>query len=78
MLRPASAKGVLFSINFIMKKKFLSSILGLSAFMGMFFINVPESKAETCRFVRETENPLFAVYNCGGTEITVMRPTTIQ
>jgi len=60
-----------------MTKKMNKTILKLSvavfAVVGMFFMDIPEAQAAQCTFVRETENPLFAIYDCEGLEITVMK-----
>jgi hypothetical protein len=60
-----------------MKKLILKSSVAVFAMVGMFFIDIPKADAAQCVFVRETENPLFAIYNCEGIEITVMKGAEI-
>jgi hypothetical protein len=60
-----------------MKKVILKSSVALFALVGMFFVDISEAEAAQCVFVRETENPLFAIYDCEGTEITVMKGAVI-
>jgi hypothetical protein len=61
-----------------MKKIILKSIVAVFAMVGMFFVSIPEAEAAQCRFLYVTENPLFAVYDCEGTLITVMRGAEIM
>ena len=61
-----------------MKRSVLKIGILAFGFFGSFFVNIAESKAETCRFLYVTENPLFAVYDCEGTLITVMRGATVE
>jgi hypothetical protein len=61
-----------------MKKVILKSSVALFALVGMFFVDIPEAEAADCRFLYVTENPLFAVYDCDGTLITVMRGAEIK
>lgn len=61
-----------------MKKKFLSSLLGVSAFVGVLFINPQPAEAVECRLVEILPGGGSAIYNCAGTLVTVLRPIVVQ
>ena len=61
-----------------MKKIILKIGLFSVCLAGFFFINIHEAEAVECQLVRITPDRMYAIYNCNGTEITVMRPVVIR
>ena len=60
-----------------MKKKFLSSLLGLIAFVGVLIVNPQSAEAVRCTLVEVLPGGGSAIYNCAGTLVTVLRPIVV-
>jgi hypothetical protein len=61
-----------------MKNSKLKIGLFSALLVGLTFVSIPKAEAVQCQLVRITPDRMYAIYNCNGTEITVMRTEVIQ